>query len=44
MANVAGPGLAGLLTQAFGPAMAILLDAISYVASVIGVANPLSER
>ncbi len=38
VANVAGPGIAGLLAQAVGPAVAILIDAVSYVFSVLGVA------
>jgi MFS family permease len=35
--EVAGPGLAGLLVSLFGPPMALLADAISYLASAIGV-------
>jgi MFS family permease len=31
VAEVAGPGLAGLLVQAVGPALAIVVDALSYV-------------
>jgi MFS family permease len=38
VAEVAGPGLAGLLVQAVGPALAIVADALSYVASAIGIA------
>jgi MFS family permease len=38
VAEVAGPGLAGLLVQAVGPALAIVVDALSYVASAIGIA------
>ncbi len=38
VANVSGPGIAGVLAQLFGPAMAIVVDAASYVFSVIGVA------
>jgi MFS family permease len=37
MAQVAGPGLAGLLSQLIGPALAILFDVGSYFASVLGV-------
>jgi len=37
VAEVAGPGLAGLLVQAVGPAPAIVADALSYLASVIGL-------
>jgi predicted MFS family arabinose efflux permease len=38
VAEVAGPRLAGLLVQAVGPALAIVVDALSYVASAIGIA------
>ena len=38
VAEVAWPGLAGLLVQAVGPALAIVADALSYVASAIGIA------
>jgi MFS family permease len=38
VAQVAGPGLAGLLIQAVGPALAILADALSYLASALGIA------
>jgi MFS family permease len=38
-AQVAGPGLAGLLAQLVGPAIAVALDAASYVASALGVAG-----
>jgi len=38
VANVSGPGVAGVLAQVFGPAIAVAIDAVSYVASVIGVA------
>ncbi|HEX5115066.1 MAG TPA: MFS transporter [Pseudonocardiaceae bacterium] len=38
-AQVAGPGVAGLIAQWLGPAPAILFDAASYVASVIGLAG-----
>jgi len=37
VANISGPGLAGLLAQAAGPAMAIAVDAASYVASIFGI-------
>ncbi|BBH64899.1 MFS transporter [Actinoplanes sp. OR16] len=37
-AQVAGPGLAGLLTQAAGPALAVVVDAVSYLGSALGVA------
>jgi Na+/melibiose symporter-like transporter len=36
-AQVAGPGLAGLLVQAVGPALAVAVDALSYLASAVGV-------
>ena len=35
--EVAGPGLAGLLVQAVGPPLAMLVDALSYLASALGV-------
>ncbi|WP_112134799.1 MFS transporter [Glycomyces dulcitolivorans] len=38
-AQVAGPGLAGGLAQLAGPALAIVIDALSYLASAIGVAG-----
>lgn len=38
-AQVAGPGLAGGLAQLVGPAMAIAVDAASYLASALGVAG-----
>jgi MFS family permease len=37
-AQVAGPGVAGLLVQAAGPAGAIAIDSASYLASVFGLA------
>lgn len=37
IAQVGGPGLAGLLVQGFGAPVALLVDAASYVASVIGI-------
>lgn len=37
-AEVAGPGLAGLLVGALGAPVAVLVDALSYLASAIGVA------
>ena len=36
-AQVAGPGLAGLLVQAVGPPLAIMVDALSYLASALGI-------
>jgi MFS family permease len=36
-AQLAGPGIAGLLVQAFGAAVAILADAVSYVVSVVSL-------
>ena len=44
VAEVAGPGLAGLLVQAVGPAFAIAADALSYVASAIGIAAGRPRR
>src|SRR4051794_3018980 len=38
-AQVAGPGLAGGLAQLLGPATAVVLDAVSYLASAAGVAG-----
>ncbi|MFJ6166559.1 MFS transporter [Micromonospora orduensis] len=38
-AQVAGPGLAGGLTQLAGPPLAVALDAVSYLASALGVAG-----
>lgn len=37
VAQVGGPGLAGLLVQLMGPALTIVVDAVSYVASMFGV-------
>ncbi|WP_305784377.1 MFS transporter [Symbioplanes lichenis] len=37
-AQVAGPGLAGGLAQLTGPAVAVAIDAVSYLASALGVA------
>jgi hypothetical protein len=37
-AELAGPGLAGVLVQAFGAATAIALDAVSYAVSVVTLA------
>ena len=34
--EVAGPGLAGLLVQAVGPPLAMVVDAVSYLASALG--------
>ena len=36
-AQVAGPGLAGLLVQAVGAPLAIVVDAVSYLASALGI-------
>ncbi|MET7970306.1 MFS transporter [Micromonospora sp. NPDC005305] len=36
--EIAGPGIAGVLVNLLGPAIAVLADAVSYVASAIGVA------
>jgi MFS family permease len=36
-AQVAGPGAAGLLVQALGAPLAIVVDAVSYLASAIGI-------
>lgn len=38
-AQVGGPGLSGLLVQLLGPAVALLVDAISYLASAFGVGS-----
>ena len=38
-AQVGGPGISGLLVQLFGPALALLVDAGSYLASALGVAG-----
>lgn len=38
VAQVAGPGFAGLLVQLAGPAGAIVIDSVSYLASVFGIA------
>jgi MFS family permease len=35
--EVAGPGLAGLLVQGVGPPLAMVVDAVSYLASALGV-------
>lgn len=39
VAQVGGPGLAGVIVQWVGPGAAVLCDAASYVASLIGVAS-----
>jgi predicted MFS family arabinose efflux permease len=44
VAEVAGPGLAGLLVQALGPALAIMADALSDLASAIGIAAGRPNR
>ncbi|MEV0646591.1 MFS transporter [Phytomonospora sp. NPDC050363] len=36
-AQVTGPGLAGLLVQLLGPAVALAADAVSYLASAVGI-------
>lgn len=38
-AEVAGPGLAGALLQAMGPARVLLLDAVSYAVSLVTLAS-----
>ncbi|MGW6199062.1 MFS transporter [Kribbella sp. NPDC055110] len=38
-AQVGGPGLSGLLVQLLGPAIALLVDAISYLASAFGIGS-----
>ncbi|MFF0270877.1 MFS transporter [Kribbella sp. NPDC004536] len=38
-AQVGGPGLSGLLVQLLGPAVALLVDAVSYLASAFGVGS-----
>jgi MFS family permease len=35
--QVGGPGVAGLIVQLAGPVLGVLLDAVSYVASVLGL-------
>jgi MFS family permease len=44
--EVAGPGLAGLLVQAVGPPLAMVVDALSYLASAVGVllGRPPADR
>lgn len=37
--EIVGPGIAGALVAALGPALAIAVDALSYLASAIGVAK-----
>lgn len=36
--EIAGPGVAGLLISALGPVLAMAVDAVSYLASAVGVA------
>ncbi|WP_165546730.1 MFS transporter [Kribbella soli] len=36
-AQVGGPGISGILVQLLGPAIALLVDAVSYLASAIGI-------
>lgn len=38
-AQVGGPGLSGLLVQLLGPAIALLVDAFSYLASAVGIGS-----
>ncbi|GIG69910.1 MFS transporter [Phytomonospora endophytica] len=38
-AQVTGPGLAGLLVQFLGPAVALAVDAVSYLGSALGIAG-----
>lgn len=38
-AQVTGPGLAGLLVQLLGPAVAFAADAVSYLGSALGIAS-----
>jgi len=38
-AQVTGPGLAGLLVQLLGPAVALTADAVSYLGSALGIAS-----
>ncbi|WP_406052528.1 MFS transporter [Kribbella sp. NBC_00889] len=38
-AQVGGPGLSGILVQVLGPAVALLVDAVSYLASAVGVGS-----
>ncbi|MEZ0115021.1 MFS family permease [Catenulispora sp. EB89] len=42
-AQVSGPGLAGLTVQLAGPALAMVVNAASYVGSVVGIAAGRSE-
>ncbi|TCO60851.1 MFS transporter [Actinocrispum wychmicini] len=37
VAQVAGPGFAGVLVQWLGPAVAVLVDSASYIASLVGI-------
>ncbi|TCN38275.1 putative MFS family arabinose efflux permease [Kribbella orskensis] len=37
--QVGGPGISGLLVQLLGPALALLVDSVSYLASALGVAG-----
>lgn len=39
VAQVAGPGLAGIIVQITGPPLAVIVNAVSYLASVAGVAT-----
>ncbi len=43
-AQVAGPGVAGLLVQLAGPAMAIVIDSASYLVSVFGLSAARSPE
>jgi len=44
--EVAGPGFAGLLVQVVGPPLAMVVDALSYLASAVGVllGRPATDR
>lgn len=39
VAQIGGPGIGGLLVQVLGPPLAILVDAVSYLASVLGIVS-----
>lgn len=42
--ELGGPGVAGLLIAALGPPVAIVVDAVSYIASAIGIAGSRPRR
>lgn len=44
LAEVAGPGLAGLLVGALGAPLAMTIDAISYLASALGIARSTPRK